>query len=321
MKFTVDEDMARFVQEYLDIVRQEVGEDGKLYTEHRVDLSRLYGEEGGGTVDALILNPHSIAVIDLKYGKGVAVSAVGNTQLRIYAAGAYLFAKSQGFDPQSVKLMIVQPRVSGGVSEEVLTIEELNAWVRDVLVPGAKATRENTDALVPSDKGCMWCKAKAICPALAAKAFAVIENVQQPPAPVDMTPEKLALALDNKKLIESWLKACEAEGKRRLETGSDLPGYKLVRGKPGNRTWVEGQTDAIVSVLVNNYGLDANTIHSHELLSAPQMLKLQAVKDMGDELLQPFIARSEGAICLAPASDKREAVSPLLAAEEVFAQF
>ena len=328
--FTVDADMARFVQVYLDFVWQEA-EGGELLIEQFVDLSQWYGEPGGGTADAIVIKDDTLTVIDLKYGRGVAVSADGNTQLRIYAAGAYPLAIKRRLTPSKIRMVIVQPRVSDPISIEEISFDELNAWVRDVLVPGAKATRDPESVATPTEKGCQWCKAKAVCPALACHNLDVVgaasveefRDLTLPPAPIEMTADTLGLVLDKAAMVRQWLDACEGEALRRLKEGDAVPGYKAVIGRAGNRKWAEGQEDAVVQVLANNYGLTKESMYELKLLSPAQISKLAPVKDKGNALLEPFITRSEGAIVLAPASDKRESAvqSAEIAAEITFANF
>ncbi|WP_144781843.1 DUF2800 domain-containing protein, partial [Macrococcoides caseolyticum] len=57
--------------------------------EKRLDYSAV-APEGFGTVDCLIIGGETLYVTDFKYGKGVAVSAEDNPQMKLYALGAYL---------------------------------------------------------------------------------------------------------------------------------------------------------------------------------------------------------------------------------------
>ena len=58
----------------------------------------------------VIIGDDTLHVIDLKYGKGVKVDAVGNTQARLYAAGALdTFGLLYGFD--KIRVHIYQPRI------------------------------------------------------------------------------------------------------------------------------------------------------------------------------------------------------------------
>lgn len=83
-------DMLRDVMIYVTLVQDMVASTGgKLHVEVKVPIGHLTGEEGAnGTSDIVIETDTEIIVCDLKFGRGVEVSAVENEQLRIYALGA-----------------------------------------------------------------------------------------------------------------------------------------------------------------------------------------------------------------------------------------
>lgn len=75
-------------------------------------------------------------IIDLKYGKGVPVSPVGNSQLMLYALGAY---NSYGdiYNIETVTMHIVQPRVDNTDSYSMV-LSDLLAWGEGVKVIAKK---------------------------------------------------------------------------------------------------------------------------------------------------------------------------------------
>ena len=87
-------EMVEAVNRYVDICEEKVNEararssDAEAMIEARLDFSR-WVPEGFGTGDMVIVADGILEVIDLKYGKGVPVSAIENTQMRLYALGAY----------------------------------------------------------------------------------------------------------------------------------------------------------------------------------------------------------------------------------------
>ena len=85
-------------------------EKGLPIIEVELDLS-AYIPEGFGTVDCVIISEKTLHIIDFKYGRGVEVSPVENSQLMIYALGAYDLY-SPFYDFENVRLTIVQPRLS-----------------------------------------------------------------------------------------------------------------------------------------------------------------------------------------------------------------
>lgn len=159
----VDDDMARFVQVTIDYVRDVAGEDGVVLVDRKVCYASyldLPEEDAWGTLDVAVLRADSeLVVIDLKYGRGVEVSAGGtpwvddsdpkaalalaeegapkepNPQLALYGLGglAEFAPMVEMLDLQPiarVRLVISQPRVSFKPSEYDLTVDELEAWGR-----------------------------------------------------------------------------------------------------------------------------------------------------------------------------------------------
>ncbi len=74
-----------------------------------------YVPDGFGTGDALVIGYDadgtcSMDVVDFKYGKGLPVSAVENSQMKLYALGA-LKAYEMFYEVDRIRLHIVQPRI------------------------------------------------------------------------------------------------------------------------------------------------------------------------------------------------------------------
>ena len=133
-------------------------------------------------------------------------------------------------------------------------------------------------------------------------------------------------------LIEDWLKAVRAEVERRLLASEEVPGYKLVRGKQGNRAWAdkvaaEAALKAMRLKVEQMYDLSLISPTSAEKL-APKLDgdgKPKPVKD-GQEppaigprqwkTLQGLIVRAEGKAHVAPAADPRPALVLTPAADE-----
>ena len=75
-----------YAMEQVELARQECS-DPVVLIEQRLDYS-AYVPEGFGTGDLLIVADKVLTVIDLKYGKGVAVDAEWNPQMMLYGLGA-----------------------------------------------------------------------------------------------------------------------------------------------------------------------------------------------------------------------------------------
>ena len=335
-QFTVDKAMAGHVANYVKLVR-ELAEGGKLLVERKVPIGHLTDEEGAtGTSDAVIIKGDTLIVVDLKYGMGVPVDALENPQLRMYALGAYE-AYSVLADFKQVSMYIHMPRLNY-VSEYHVPIADLLAFgeqvraaaedcrAAEMAARGEAGDLTIEDFLYPGEKQCRFCKAKATCPALLAE---VTNAVGGEPAtaedfaqfmPIDTTDgigdNYLSMAMDKVGLVEDWCKAIRAEVERRLLQGTDVPGYKLVEGKQGNRAWVDqAKAEAALKAL----RIKADDMYDKKLISpttAEKLLKTDAKKWAK---LQELITRASGKPSVAPATDKRPALAVHTATADEFA--
>lgn len=93
--------------------------------EKRLDFSHIV-PGGFGTGDCVILYGDTLHICDLKYGKGVPVSAENNPQLRLYALGA-IHEYCLLYDIKEVQMHIIQPRLDN-ISTDTLTADALQQW-------------------------------------------------------------------------------------------------------------------------------------------------------------------------------------------------
>jgi len=307
--FTVDEVMAAYVMDYVRLVREYAG-DSLLLVEQRVPIGQITGEEGAsGTSDTIAVDIANrvLFVIDLKYGMGVRVDAADNPQLMLYALGALEQCDQLGeFD--EVCMVIHQPRLNH-VSEHWLSVGELLGFGNEVAF-AAEATRQPDAALVPGEKQCRFCKAKATCPALAAdvaeivSGSATLDDFITPDA--TMGDNYLSVAMSKVELVEHWCKAVRAEVERRLLAGQPVDGYKLVEGKRGNRKW---SSDADAEALFKSFRLRQDEMYDYSLISPTKAEKLLKDTPKRWERAQALISRAEGKPSVAPATDKRPALA------------
>jgi hypothetical protein len=320
-EFTAD--MVEPTQRYVDAVRDQAstgGHTGAIAVEQAVRLDWVTGErDATGTTDALLLvdGGEELQVHDLKFGRGHPVSAVQNKQMMIYALAAITggtLTVEQVRALKRVRLFIHQPRIAHAAQEWLVPDGRLHEFLTEV---GAAVTRTRdvNPAYVPSDDACRWCPAKASCQALRDHVKAVIfagdtdtpEQLAaaQPhlPAPGEEFPHWLAAAMVAAPLIEKWLKAVRAETERQLLTGREVPGWKLVQGKAGNRKWAD---EARVAELLKKWRLKNEVIYDMSLISPTKAQEVLPEKRY--EQLQSYITRSEGGPSVAPASDKRPAL-------------
>ena len=316
--FIVDQTMADHVKDYMKLVR-EYAEGGELLVEKRVRIGHLTGEEGaGGTSDAIIIKGREIIIIDLKYGMGVRVDANENPQLMLYALGAlYEYEVLGDFD--TVTMVIHQPRLNH-VSEYSIPVSELLTFADDV-VSAADKVRWEDPVLVPGEKQCRFCKAKATCPALRAEMAELVSGAADISDFADMIPNAvssetsdnyLPVAMSKVELIEQWCKAVRAETERRLLAGQPVTGYKLVAGRAGNRDWRDAK--AVEEMMKKTFRMRDDQVYDFKLISPTKAEKVFKENPKRWANLQEQITRSEGKPSVAPATDKRPAmdVKPVL---------
>lgn len=349
-KMEITQEMCDYIQEYVDdILRLQDG--GSLHVEVKVDFSNVVGvPESFGTADVIILNNRgkTLHVHDLKYGRGVAVDARDNEQLMIYALGALNATFDHGAITH-VTMGIHMPR-KDGYNDWTITVEELHefgAKVKDAAMLAIGFYNNNdlsvlnseSGVLIPGEKQCRWCDAKAHCPELGeemvsaatdlksgiddvgAKDFEVItEEIEKATsnvadtAVIDINKAARLMALTD--LMEGFIKAIRERVIADLEAGNPVPGYKLVRGRGGHRKW---DKDDEAEKLLKRMRLKVNEMYSLKLISptvAEKLLKKTAPKKWAK--LVDHIVKPEGSLNVAPESDKRPAVSLPTATDDEF---
>lgn len=311
-----DKEMAEHVQTYVDYVR--AASDGKvLLIEQQFDLSPL-NPPGPmfGTADAVVWDEAEglLEVIDLKYGKGVIVDAIGNDQGLMYSLGAVI---KFGRQPERIRFTIVQPRVEhpngGFIRSWEFSYEELVEMKKELFVDAEATVAEDAPLLVGSH--CRWCKAQAICPAqqeqvvgLAQDAFAVEPTF---PERETLTLEDMAEVVEKAPAILAWIKSIGAHLLNLAETGVEIPGHKLVT-KRTNRQWVDEEA---TEVYLRGRRLKKDERYNLKLISPAQAEKILKKKS-GPDLPDRLVTKPEGGVALAPLDDKRPARVP--GAQEAF---
>ena len=292
--------------DYVDVVISKLYEarrscpDARLFIEQRLDFSD-WVPKGFGTGDAVIVSDTVLDVNDLKYGKGVRVTAVENPQARLYGLGA-LAEFGSLYDFPVVRNTIIQPRVNEDpVTSEVLTREELLAWGESIK-PTAQIAWRGDGEFKPGDH-CKFCAAKAICAARAAEAMRIFTHGFETPGLIsdDEIPGILAVA----DTAEAWIKDIRAYAKNQALRGYQWPGYKLVRGRKGNRAWSD--EDRTIDQL-SRAGIPESKYLNRKLKS-PGDLEKELGKNAFKALLTKYVTQPEGQLSLVPDTDNRVEVS------------
>ncbi|WP_186152432.1 DUF2800 domain-containing protein [Burkholderia gladioli] len=337
--FEVDEDMAGYVQLYVDSVRERVralelaGAQVQLLVEQRLSIEHITGEaDARGTSDCVIIaiwpdGRAELEVRDLKYGRGVEVSAERNYQAMVYAHAA-LYEHGEFADFQRVNIVIHQPRIKDTPSEWATTPAELDAWVDETARPAAQRAMlyvGSESPLVlsdfnPGEKQCKFCKAKAVCPALAAHVeqvighdFEVLAGVAAQPGNdgyltgVDLLDnERLGLIYGSLDLIDSWMKAVRGRIEHELLQAHPVPGVKLVAGRRGARAWNDPEA---AEALLKSMRLKQDQMYNFKLISPTQADKLlRQDSPRRWKKVEAQIIQREGRPSVAPDSDSRPAL-------------
>ncbi|QIG62462.1 hypothetical protein [Pseudoalteromonas phage AL] len=295
----VDTEMVEVTQGYVDFV---LSFEGELFPEQQVDFSP-WVPSGFGTSDAIVIQDDCVHVIDLKTGKGVSVTAENNSQGMLYALGVY---NDYGYllDNQDRFIIhIYQPRTSN-FSEWEISLKDLLKWGEWVKLQADLALSKDAER-VPGDKQCQFCKVKGDCKALFNYTQNIImaefDDLEALANPDSLSSAQKRLVIENKGLIESWLKSVESSVMALMLDGGKFAGFKLVEGR-SNRKWSDEEKAKEVLLTAKT----EDEIFTKKLITAPQAEKLLGKKDK--DLIADLIIKPEGKPTLAPESDKRPSI-------------
>ena len=259
--------------------------------EKRLNFSHIV-PGGFGTGDCVILYGDTLHICDLKYGKGVPVSAEGNPQLRLYALGA-IHEYSLLYDVKEVQMHIIQPRLDN-ISTDTLTADALRQW-GDSVKPLAEQATNGTGEFHAGD-WCRFCRAKAQCRARAVQMLEIGEKRKD----ALLSDAEIGEILTAAQSLQSWVKSLEEYAEKQLISGKEIPGWKLVEGR-SNRTITD--TDAAFQVLEQS-GYDEALLYERKPLNLTALEKLCGKKHL-TELIGNYIVKPPGKPTVVPAADKR----------------
>lgn len=308
----VGDTMMSHIQVYVDHVRGQITPDATVEIEHPVELFYLPGRRG--IIDAAILTPRSLSINDLKYGQGVSVDAVDNTQLLIYAESLLrLWEHVLHFaDDFPVQMHIIQPRDRNN-REPIRTWELTRKELRDRadrLALIAEVAQKGGN-FAPSEKACQFCPARGICSAFALKGLKELPDearIIELPHPGVLSREQRVKVLAAKKVLIKWLEAVEDQEVNDLMRGAEPAGMKLVTGKT-NRVWAD--EDAAQKLLSNHLSMDE--MRPREPLISPaaaeRLLKQETLSTKFTNRMKSLITKPEGKPTLVPQDDPRPALS------------
>lgn len=294
-------DMPDYVDIYVDTCMEKVAEakaktpDAVISLEQRLNFSR-WVPEGFGTGDMVVIADGTIEIIDLKYGKGVPVSAIGNKQMRLYALGAiaeYEFL----YDIENVKMTIIQPRLDS-ISTDEIKAEDLLKWAEEKLKPKAELAFKGEGEFCAGDH-CGFCRAKAVCKARADKNMKLAKYEFKESTLLEK--EEIADILGRVKEFTKWAKDVQDYALQEALNGAEFPGWKVVEGR-ANRKYTD---EARIGEILIGQGFLEDIIYTKKLTGITEMESALGKKEVV-RLLGDYIEKPQGKPVLVIETDKRE---------------
>ncbi|EEN5580934.1 DUF2800 domain-containing protein [Salmonella enterica subsp. enterica serovar Enteritidis] len=303
----VTDDMVEQVRKYTDYCKAIIDVSTYAKLEMRVNLTEVLhpgyeGVETFGTADLVAIqelantDEHMLIIGDLKTGRH-RVEAKENKQLMLYALGVYRRLKRR-YNITTVRLVIFQP-YAGGASEWDISVEGLELFAKfaqkrallalDAYSRGKKNLKPSD--FKPSVDGCQWCRFSEQCAARTKTVNSVLAEELEDDFALELTQEQLVAEYEKLPLLRQHIDKVEKAMFAALHSGKKVPGYKLVEGRPGSRTWKDAKKVA------SKYGI--------ALMKQVLLTPTEAIKVVPEEELKDFITRKPGAPCVTTVEDKR----------------
>nr|WP_284502122.1 DUF2800 domain-containing protein [Clostridium tertium] len=298
-------DMPDYVDMYVETCLERVSEakaktpDALFKIEQRLDFSE-WVPEGFGTGDFVIIADGTMEVCDLKYGKGVPVSADNNKQMMLYALGA-ISEFSFLYDIEKVRMTIIQPRLDN-ISTFEVTVEDLVKWAEEYVRPRAELAIKGEGEFCAGDH-CRFCRAKSVCKARTEKNLELAKYDFQKPNTLDNN--DIAYILSKVDELVNWAGDVKEYALEQALQGEEFDGYKVVEGR-SNRKW--SSEDDVAKVLIGQ-GFQENMIYTRKLDSISKIESAIGKKEV-QRLLGDYIVKPVGKPTLVPITDKREPYNP-----------
>lgn len=310
----IDDVMKEYILFYVDYVNDLAAELGvEPMVEVRFSLEPLKPPAPMyGTADVVFddVPKDHMHVVDFKSGFR-AVNAEENDQEMYYALGAALKLERA---PAEITLHIVQPSRVPASNTWTMTWEQLVQFKKDIFVD-AEATQDPDAPLVPGEKQCQWCSARAMCPALrqhvlstAGDEFAAAPLVEVKdrdtwflPTVDELSHEDLLEALEKGAIVKQWLTDLQDHLDKRVLGGEQIDGFKIVQ-KSTQRKWT---SDAETETWFRKKGVRVGTFTTRKLISPAQAEKILKKAKLPESL----VSKPEGSYIVLRDSDKRRAIT------------
>lgn len=275
-----------------------------VMAEVRVDFSE-YVPDGFGTCDCIMIGGDTLDIVDYKHGKGVAVSAEGNPQMRLYALGALKrYRPIFGDHIKTIRMTIDQPRIQDAPSTESISAADLLEWGEGIKSIAAKAYA-GLGEFVPGEH-CRFCKGRAQCRARADKHTALEEFKNcalpnEPDAPNKLTLEEIGDLLTRGKDLVAWYEHLQDFALNAILHGEQIPGYKVVAGR-SIRAFAD--TDAAFAAVMAA-GYDKSLLYEYKPKTLTEIEKLMGKADFAEKMAG-YVVKPQGKPTLVVETDKRE---------------
>ena len=128
----------------------------------------------------------------------------------------------------------------------------------------------------------------------------------------ELTPEELAKALENAEFLQDWAKDVQEYALKSLLKGEEIPGWKAVHGRSIRRFT---DTEAAFKAIIGS-GIDEAMLYERKPLTLAAVEKMMGKQSFAD-VAGAFVETPPGKPTLAPANDKRKAITGITA-EEAF---
>lgn len=269
--------------------------DPVVLIEQRLDYSK-YVTDGFGTGDCLIIADGTLNIVDYKHGKGVEVSALDNSQMKLYALGALGIFDSI-YDIENITMTIYQPRIAN-ISTCSIPRDKLIDWAEKVLKPIAELAFNGKGEFRCGD-WCRFCKARAQCRERANANLELAKyNFTEPPLLSDNEVEEILDKIDR---LVSWANDIKEYALKAALNGKQWENRKLVEGRS-----IRKYTDeAMAALAVKNAGYEP---YEKKLLGITEMQKMLG-KEQFNKILGDFVEKPKGKPTLVPMSDRRKAIN------------
>ena len=316
-------EMGNYVQTYLDSIRGRDRHNGRSFVEYPIKYPAFH-KAMFSTLDHAELmvadrRVYLVRVDDFKYGVGVVVDVVDNSQLQYYALclidGEEWPADLQRVtDDCPIELRIHQPRVTWRESPQtwITTAGAIRQWGHDVLHKAMK--KAGTQEYKVGDH-CQFCPRKLACPQMrdgAAEALKVSDDVvAERVVLTDLSDDWLGHYYLKTQQLRLFLKAIADEAARRARMGREHSSWKFINAKV-DREWKDdavAEADAlgtpVIPLLTQRFGDDA--FEPRAFKSPAQIEKMGVV---GKAFVAEFAQKPKAGQRVVPSNDPGKAVKP-----------